>query len=103
MKSTRPRSPWQIRDFREAILDSNGYEGLPYTWSNKRIHPHTVKARLPKLVLSFPAPSHISFELWCLRSLAYLDFLCSGYGDSTPSETSSALPIRSHVVACPRM
>ncbi|KAL0361161.1 UNVERIFIED_CONTAM: putative mitochondrial protein [Sesamum radiatum] len=49
-KTGIPRPGWQIRDFREALDQSNlsdlGYRGHRYSWWNRRLSPHTVHARL---------------------------------------------------------
>ncbi|KAL0345438.1 UNVERIFIED_CONTAM: hypothetical protein Sradi_4375100 [Sesamum radiatum] len=46
------RPGWQIRDFRNALQQSNfsdiGYEGQTFTWWNRREHPSTVRARLDR-------------------------------------------------------
>ncbi|EPS60550.1 hypothetical protein M569_14253 [Genlisea aurea] len=50
--SSRPRSIAHMQHFREFLLDFGlidlGYEGYRYTWSNNRIFPYTVKARLDR-------------------------------------------------------
>ncbi|KAL0443870.1 UNVERIFIED_CONTAM: hypothetical protein Slati_2109700 [Sesamum latifolium] len=52
-QGTIARAPWQIRDFRECLVDCGlqdlGYVGDTFTWCNNRVAPHTVRARLDRV------------------------------------------------------
>ncbi|EPS60668.1 hypothetical protein M569_14134, partial [Genlisea aurea] len=56
ISSSGTRPPNQMAVFREALLDCDltdlGYHGFPFTWSNKRKYPATVRARLDRAVCS---------------------------------------------------
>ncbi|KAL0319628.1 UNVERIFIED_CONTAM: hypothetical protein Sradi_5224300 [Sesamum radiatum] len=45
-----PRAQWQMRDFRECLIDCDlydlGFQGDMFTWCNKREAPYIVRARL---------------------------------------------------------
>ncbi|CAM8923655.1 unnamed protein product [Rhodiola kirilowii] len=54
VKGRRVRGEWQMRSFREAILDCDladlGYRGSPFTFSNRRMGHLETKARLDRVL-----------------------------------------------------
>ncbi|XP_012834981.1 PREDICTED: uncharacterized protein LOC105955734 [Erythranthe guttata] len=51
------RLPYQIEAFREILdvcnLSDIGYEGYPFTWTNKREHPNTIRSRLDRACANY--------------------------------------------------
>ncbi|KAL0344528.1 UNVERIFIED_CONTAM: hypothetical protein Sradi_4284100 [Sesamum radiatum] len=56
-KQGGPRRPsWQMQKFRNSLLSCGlsdlGFQGSPFTWTNRHPHPHTVHERLDRACVS---------------------------------------------------
>ncbi|XP_042944657.1 uncharacterized protein LOC122278542 [Carya illinoinensis] len=74
------RPEWQMKNFRDAIDDCGikdlGYQGCPYTWSNRREESECISARLDRALAN---------EVWCLNNpLASVIHGSVAYSDHTP-------------------
>ncbi|XP_042965942.1 uncharacterized protein LOC122299620 [Carya illinoinensis] len=74
------RPEWQMKNFRDAIDDCGikdlGYQGCPYTWSNRRGESECISARLDRALAN---------EVWCLNNpLASVIHGSVAYSDHTP-------------------
>lgn len=56
VNSKRIRGEWQMKKFREVIEENNlfdlGYQGYPFTYTNKRMAPWETKTRLDRALVS---------------------------------------------------
>lgn len=71
------RALWQMTGFNSALMNCDltdlGFEGYPFTWSNGRAHPNTVRCRLdrPGGSISFPFGPCVTFRPTWLGPSSY--------------------------------
>ncbi|EPS61484.1 hypothetical protein M569_13313 [Genlisea aurea] len=91
------RHPRQMEDFRKAVVDCGlneiPFQGHSFTWTNKRKHPHTVRARLDRALASVNW-----LQLYPMSEIQHLSF---GGSDHAPLWVQFTTPIPPNYVRRP--